>query len=143
MLRVKLKKLSENAVIPFYANPTDAGMDLTATSIQIVEEKDYGYISYGTGLAFEIPVGYVGLIFPRSSISKTGLVLANSVGVIDSGYRGEVSCRFKWVRGTEFYKVGDRIAQIIIIPHPHTTFIEEGELSDSQRGEGGYGSTGN
>lgn len=80
-MKVKIKKLNENAVIPQYAKPGDAGMDLTATSKYFDE---YGNICYGTGLAFEIPQGYVGLVFPRSSCSKQQLVLANAVGVIDS-----------------------------------------------------------
>jgi dUTP pyrophosphatase len=84
MIEVNVKKLVENAVIPTYAQDGDAGMDLTATSINVVETPDFGYIEYGTGLAFEIPKGFVGLLYPRSSVSKTGLILANSVGVVDS-----------------------------------------------------------
>ena len=91
-LKVKIKRLSDNAVIPTYAHATDAGMDLVATSKTIDE---YGNVVYGTGIALEIPNGYVGLVFPRSSNSKKHLLLTNSVGVIDSGYRGEVTfkCR--------------------------------------------------
>ena len=80
-LKVKIKKLNENAVIPTYAKYGDAGMDLVATSKYY---DDNGNIVYGTGLAFEIPKGYVGLLFPRSSNSKQQLLLSNSVGVIDS-----------------------------------------------------------
>jgi len=97
----------------------------------------------------EIPKGYVGLVFPRSSIRKTDLSLTNSVGVIDSGYRGELQATFKKVYGPNDvridqtdYKVGDRIAQIIIIPYPQITFVEVDELSITERGEGGFGSTG-
>jgi dUTP pyrophosphatase len=114
-------------------------------------------ITYGLGIALEIPKGFVGLVFPRSSIRKTGLQLSNSVGVIDSGYRGELQATFNKVFGGEamydemkvneiqpndFYKVGDRIAQIIIIPYPPIEFDEVAELSDTERGEGGFGSTG-
>lgn len=91
-MEVKIKKLCETAVIPSYAKPGDAGMDLVATSR--VFDK-YGNVEYGTGLAMEIPEGYVGLIFARSSISKQDLSLANAVGVIDSGYRGEIKFKFK------------------------------------------------
>lgn len=80
-MEVKIKKLNENAVIPTYAKDGDAGMDLTATSKSFDE---YGNVVYGTGLAFEIPKGYVGLLFPRSSNAKTELFLTNSVGVLDS-----------------------------------------------------------
>ena len=80
-MKVKIKKLCENAVIPSYANPGDAGMDLVATSRMF---DKYGNVEYGTGLAMEIPEGYVGLIFPRSSICKQDLSLSNAVGVIDS-----------------------------------------------------------
>ena len=91
-MEVKIKKLCDSAVIPSYAKPGDAGMDLVATS-RIFDK--YGNVEYGTGLAMEIPEGYVGLLFPRSSISKHDLSLANAVGVIDSGYRGEIKFKFK------------------------------------------------
>ena len=91
-MEVKIKKLCETAVVPSYAKPGDAGMDLVATS-RIFDK--YGNVEYGTGLAMEIPEGYVGLIFARSSIFKQDLSLANAVGVIDSGYRGEIKFKFK------------------------------------------------
>lgn len=142
-MEVKIKKLHEDAVIPKYAKPGDAGMDLTAVSMKIDE---YGNICYGTGLAFEIPEGYVGLVFPRSSNCKKGIILTNCVGVIDSGYRGEVSFKFKEIALGNFskviYKVGDRIGQIIIMPYPRIEFIEVEELSETERGTNGYGSTG-
>lgn len=169
-LNVRIKKLHPNSVIPTYAHDTDAGMDLTAVSRTIDE---YGNVFYGFGLAFEIPKGYVGLIFPRSSIYKSNLLLTNAVGVIDSGYRGEVSAKFAardnvvsyesfWCRLKQFftgqpqddsrnigvnttsetYKIGERIAQMIIVPYPKVTFEEVDELSDSERGNNGYGSSG-
>ena len=137
-MKVKIKKLVENAVIPQYAKEGDAGLDLVATSIT---QDDYGNIVYGTGIAIEIPKGYVGLVFPRSSNAKTNLYLTNSVGVIDSGYRGEIMAKFR-KGGSTTYKVGDRIAQLIIMPYPEVDFEEVDELSDSDRGVGGYGSTG-
>jgi dUTP pyrophosphatase len=138
---VKIKKLNENAVIPSYAKTGDAGMDLVAT--RIISNTTFD-VSYGTDLAMEIPNGFVGLVFPRSSIRKYELVLSNSVGVIDSGYRGELQATFKKENGLDSlaYKVGDRIAQIMIIPHPPIEFNEVDELSDTERGDGGFGSTG-
>ena len=136
-MQVKIKKLNPNAVIPTYAKQGDAGMDLVATSMKF----DGTQITYGTGLAMEIPKGFVGLIFPRSSIRKTDLILSNSVGVIDSGYRGEIQATFKR-SGVYAYAVGDRICQIMIIPHPPIEFEEVDELSDTERGDGGFGSTG-
>ena len=144
-LNVKIKKLHENAVIPSYAKDGDAGMDLVATSKSY---DDYGNVVYGTGLAFEIPKGYVGYVFPRSSNAKKDLILSNSVGVIDSGYRGEVVFKFKLTCGFidnqegHDYDAGDRIGQIIIMPYPKVNFIEVDKLSDSERGQGGFGSTG-
>ena len=143
-MKVKIKKLSSDAVVPTYAKSGDAGMDMVATKV-ISDGLDS--ITYGTDIAVEIPEGFVGLVFPRSSIRKTNLQLSNSVGVIDSGYRGEIQATFKKIQGVsnqtlENYKVGDRIAQIMIIPHPVIEFEEVEELSNTERGEGGFGSTG-
>lgn len=141
-MQVKIKKLNDVAVIPSYSKPGDAGMDLTAISKEVVDKGEYGYISYDFGLSLEIPEGYVGLIFPRSSCSNTGAILSNSVGVIDSSYRGSISARFKQIKGTKEYEVGDRVAQLIIVPYPQITFEEVEELDETERGTGGYGSTG-
>jgi len=140
-MKVKIKKLVENAVIPAYSKPGDAGMDLTCTEIELTQD----YIAYKTGLAFEIPEGYVGLLFPRSSNSKKDLLLSNSVGVLDSGYRGQVEFRYKHI-STDWdlankYSVRDRIGQIIILPYPQIEFEEVQELSETERGNGGFGST--
>ena len=144
-MQVKIKRLKPNAVIPTYAKDGDAGMDLVATS---VISETHTQITYGLGIALEIPNGFVGLVFPRSSIRKTRLQLSNSVGVIDSGYRGELQATFNKIITTienqkNDYKVGDRVAQIMIIPHPSIDFQEVEYLSNTQRGEGGFGSTGN
>lgn len=168
MLQVKVKKFHKGAVIPSYAKPGDAGLDLTAVSKEF--DKD-GNIVYDIGLGFEIPDGYVGLLFPRSSNAKKDLILTNSVGVIDSGYRGTVMMKYKPsgvfvdfndkseedfknsfdgisfpdVKGNlkaELYAVGERVGQIIIIPRPSIELVEVDELSTSERGAGGYGSTG-
>ena len=141
MINVKIKRLHFNSVIPKYAKPGDAGLDLTAISVSIEDHKTYGYIEYDSGLAIEIPEGYVGLLYPRSSISDKGLIMSNSVGVIDSGYRGSIKARFKAIPNTDVYNVGDRFAQLIIIPYPSVIFEEVGELSNTERGQGGYGST--
>jgi dUTP pyrophosphatase len=140
-MKVRIKKLNENAVIPTYAKDGDAGMDLVAT--RIISNTTFD-VSYGTDLAMEIPNGFVGLVFPRSSIRKYELALSNSVGVIDSGYRGELQATFKKTNGLDSlaYKVGDRIAQIMIIPYPPIEFDEVNDLSDTERGDGGFGSTG-
>jgi len=137
-MQVKIKKLHELVEIPTYAKPGDAGMDLTAVSI----EKDaYGNAVIHTGLAVEIPEGYVGLVFPRSSISKYDMHLRNSVGVIDSGYRGEIMLKFSFLEDGNLYQMGDKVAQLIILPYPQITFEEVDELSETERGEGGFGST--
>lgn len=140
-LKVNVKKLHSSAVIPEYAKDGDAGLDLTAT--RIINETDT-QITYDTELSFEIPKGYVGLVFPRSSIRKYELSLSNSVGVIDSGYRGSIQATFIKTNGKHSvkYNVGDRICQIIIIPYPHVIINEVSELSDSERGHDGFGSTG-
>lgn len=151
-LLVNIETCHENAEVPEYQQDGDAGMDLKA-----VEKKKHTKTElwFKTGLKMAIPRGYVGLIFPRSSISEKPLLLSNSVGVIDSGYRGEIEVRFdKQVTGYKEdgsphygdifqYEVGDRIAQMIIIPYPKVEFVETESLNfDTSRGSGGFGSTG-
>jgi len=163
-MEVKIKRLISEAVIPQYSKEGDAGLDLIATSYK----NENGNFVYGTGLAIEIPLGYVGLLYPRSSISKTCLQLTNSVGVIDSGYRGEIIFKFdshynyyfenddktniplhydddhlEVNQGDplEIYKIGDKIGQLIIMPYPKIEFKEVEELSNTDRGVGGFGST--
>ena len=140
-MKVKMKKLHPDAVKPKYAKESDAGMDLVAT--EIISNTTF-QVTYGLGIAIEIPDGMVGLVFPRSSIRNTELTLSNSVGVIDAGYRGELQVTFNKLNGLDSvaYKVGDRVAQIVIVPHPIVQFVEVDELSESKRGEGGFGSTG-
>lgn len=146
---VKFKKLVDGVITPKYAKPGDAGMDLVAVSYKYDEELD-NHI-YGTGIAIEIPEGYVGLLFPRSSNRKTNAYMTNHVGIIDSGYRGEIMVTFKQrdFNGDPItdetptpYKVGDRIAQLIIMPYPQINLVETDELSETERGTGGHGSTG-
>ena len=142
-MKVNVKKLDSSAALPTYSKHGDAGMDLTATSKSYDE---HGNVVYGTSLAFEIPAGFVGLLFPRSSNTKKDLILGNSVGVIDSGYRVEVVFKFKAAlkenhRMKNLYNVGDRIGQIIIMPYPQIEFNLVDELSTTDRGIGGFGST--
>jgi dUTP pyrophosphatase len=150
---IKFKKLSDNAVTPTYAKENDAAMDLTA--VDIMETEDY--IEYRTDISIQLPKDHVGLLFPRSSNSKKDLLLCNSVGVLDAGYRGSINFRFKKVKhgshisgGTVFdflnsknniYKVGEKIGQILIIPRPLIEFEEVDSLEESERGDGGFGST--
>ena len=150
-MQVKFKKLHPDAVTPSYAKAGDAGLDLTATSINVTNN----FVEYGTGIAIEIPEGHVGFMIPRSSVTKTGLIMKNSIGVIDSGYRGELRARYtislmvglpEAIENTKeqfLYKVGERVAQLIIVPIPTIELEEVSELSDSHRGASGYGSTGN
>ena len=176
-MKVKIKRIHKDAVIPKYAMPCDAGMDITAVS----KEFDYesGCVIFGAGISVEIPEGYVGLLFPRSSIYKRCMEMTNCVGVIDAGYRGEIKvimrsanrlvrpkrfwnriraifCKmvFKHINddtnsvivdniNTNDYNVGDRVAQLIIMPFPTVEFDEVESLSDSVRGQNGHGSTGN
>ena len=139
-MNIKIKKLDPAAKIPKYAKHGDAGMDLTCVGFSQAET----YVEYDTGLAMEIPEGHVGFLFPRSSVSKTNLMLANCVGVVDSGYRGPVKLRFKEMNGPigGRYKIGDRVGQLIIMPVPNFNCVEVDELTETSRGEGGFGSTG-
>ena len=170
-MEVKFKKLSDKAVIPTKAHPTDAGFDMVAVKINITDN----YVEYETNIALEIPDGYVGLLFPRSSNSKKDLLLANSVGVVDSCYRGDVKFRFKRIfmpviqevmvapptgdvlkdaqntrkvpglayRDDFIYKEGDKIGQLVIMPIPEITLVETDELTETDRGETGFGASGN
>ena len=186
MITLKVKRLCPEAKLPTRAHSTDAGLDIYATS-RVFDED--GNATYGTGIAVEIPDGHVGLLFPRSSIAERDLTLSNSVGVIDSGYRGEIKFKFKPsllyidrdgightptdYKGSNqtdistqlvsahgrhedmpdvhdgclpfpprVYEVGERIGQLIVIPIPYVSVVESTDLSESERGEGGYGSTG-
>lgn len=139
-IKLKVKKLHPDAVIPSIAKPGDAGMDLTAVSQSV--DADTNMI-YHIGIAVEIPEGHVGLLFPRSSNSKKDLLLSNSVGVIDSGYRGELMVKFKKLQTfPKHYEIGERVAQLVIMEIPKVTVAVVDELSSSERGEGGFGSTG-
>ncbi len=139
-MKIKFKKLHSEAVTPTYSKRGDAGLDLTAVSEEWNE--DNSIVTYGTGLAIEIPEGYVGLLFPRSSVFKTSLNLSNSVGILDSGYRGEIMFKYRYLEEGMVYDVKDRVGQLLILPYPSIELEEAEELSSTERGEGGYGSTG-
>ena len=137
-MKIKIKKLHEKAIIPSYSKNGDAGMDLTVTSC---EKLDSEHLKYNFGISIEIPAGFVGLVFPRSSCYKQRQILSNCVGVIDSGYRGEISAVMTG-SSIENYKIGERAAQLIIMPIPFIEFEEVDKLSETERGINGYGSTG-
>lgn len=144
-LNVRYKKLHPDAVEPKRGSTFAAGYDVTAVSY----EWDYAnkVMVYHTGLAFEIPSGYVGLLFTRSSIYRKDMALTNCVGVLDSDYRGEVLFKYalRYHTGREkpvIYEVGERIGQLVVMPVPHITFFESDSLTETERGANGYGSTG-
>jgi len=140
-MNLKVKLLTENARLPAYAKPGDGCMDITATSKEWDEKNEV--LVFGTGLALEIPRGHVGLLFPRSSVYKTGLSLANSIGVVDAGFRGEVKVIFyPGNRPKENFEPGDRVAQLMIIPIPYVNVQVVEDLSKTERGEGGFGHSG-
>ncbi len=145
MMRVEFMKCDPDAVTPEKGTEHSAGFDMVFVNSNPTDEKPY--IQYGTGIKVAIPKGHVGLLFPRSSISKTNLMLANCVGVIDSDYRGEVFCRFKVIPGNgEPYMHREKGCQLIIMPIPeielHELDREEFSLLGTERGGGGFGSTG-
>ena len=135
-------KLTDGAPLPKHAKPGDAGMDLTTR--ETVEIAPQGTVMVPSGVSMAIPEGYVGLVFPRSGLSsKRGINLANNVGVIDSGYRGDVTLPlYNAGHETQVVERGERVAQIIIVPFATCECVEVGELSETERGEGGFGSTG-
>ena len=138
-MKIRYRLLAEFAEPPRKGTDGAAGFDLTCSRI------DYGtrQMVCHTDVAFEIPEGYFGLLLPRSSVSRTQLRLANSAGVIDSDYRGEVSFVFDTpFVGPSPYQPGDRVGQILILPCPPVELVQSDTLSDTERGAGGYGSTG-
>lgn len=145
-MNIKFKRLTEKAIAPVKAHATDAGFDLTCTGITTeVNERGQLIIVYHTGIAVEIPEGYFGALVPRSSISNKTLMLTNSLGTIDAGYRGEIMAKMRATTDVvpSVYNEGERFAQLLILPVPEVQFEEVEELSESDRSENGYGSTGN
>ena len=141
---VKIKKLSKNAVIPTYGSASAAGADLYACLDSALEIPPGETRFVHTGLCAEIPQGFAGLVFARSGLAcKKDLAPANKVGVIDSDYRGEIMVAIhNHGKEARFIEPGERVAQLLIMPYAAANFIECDELSDTARGEGGFGSTG-
>ena len=143
---IRYNRLSNKAVAPVKAHATDAGFDLVATRID-TEINECGQLTlvYHTDLAVEIPDRYFGVLVPRSSISKKSITLTNCIGVINSSDRGEVTAKFRSTTDVvpALYREGERFAQLLILPVPDVQFEESNTLSETDRGEGGYGSTNN
>ena len=143
-MEIKIKRLNERAKIPTFGTEFSAGADLYCAEEHEISVCSGQKCSIGTGISMEIPEGYVGLVFARSGLAcKNGLRLCNSVGVIDADYRGEIKVVLhndsEYVREI---KPGERVAQMIVMPYPKVSFIEVEELSDTLRGESGFGGTG-
>lgn len=141
---LKVKKLDDRATLPTYGSDYAAGADLYAVidGELTIEPNETAFVH--TGISLEIPVGYAGLVYARSGLAcKRGLAPANKVGVIDADYRGEVMVALH-NHGTEAQTIatGERVAQLVIAPYLTANFVEAEELSDTVRGEGGFGSTG-
>ncbi len=144
MVKVNLKKLNKNAIIPTKGSVSSAGYDLYACLENSVEIKPGETVKIPTGLAIEVPEGYVGLIFARSGLSiKKNIAPANKVGVCDSDYRGEYIVALKNDGDTQYVvRNGDRVAQLVVVPFLDVEFKEVENLTETKRGENGFGSTG-
>ena len=142
-MNIKIKRLKNGAVIPTRGSEYAAGSDLYSAENDLYIE-DRQTVMIGTGIAMEIPEGYVGLVYARSGLAcKEGLAPANKVGVIDSDYRGEIKVALYNQSGEKkLVKKGERIAQIVIAPFLTPEFTEVSELDETDRGDGGCGSTG-
>lgn len=143
-MKVRIKKINENAIIPTYGTEYSAGADLYALLDSKIEIKPHETVFVHTGISVEIPEGYCGLVFARSSMgAKRGLAPANKVGVIDADYRGEIMVTLhNHSEITQTVEPGERIAQLAIVPFLKAEFEEVDELTDTTRGAGGFGSTG-
>lgn len=144
MMNIRVKKLNEKAILPTYGSEYAAGADLYACIDESITINPGETVMIHTGLAMEIPAGYAGLIYPRSGMaSKRGLAPANKVGVVDPDYRGEFMVALHNHSLTaQIVEPNERIAQLVITPFLTASFEETDELSDTVRGEGGFGSTG-
>ena len=143
-IKVNIKKLDKDAILPTYGSEYAAGADLYSVS-ETFEIEAGKTVLVHTGVAIELPQGLVGLIYARSGLaSKKGLAPANKVGVIDCDYRGEIMVALhNHSSETRRVEKGERIAQLVIAPYYTAEFTEVDELSDTVRGDGGFGSTGN
>lgn len=146
-ITVKFKKLNEHADPPSYVTNNSAGADLTVIDVEY--DRIRNIYKYHTGLAVEIPKGYLGLLFPKSNVADYDLILANCVGVIDSDYRGEICAKFRpikhrsklyeWLFGRNIYYPYEKCVQLIIIPYPKINFVGVEKLSETERGDKGFG----
>jgi dUTP pyrophosphatase len=140
---VKIRRLRENAKLPLYRTKGAAGADLSACLDEPIVLQRGDIVSIPTGIAVEIPPGYEGQVRPRSSLGKQGLTIPNAPGTIDSDYRGEVMVLLvNLSREACTIAPGDRIAQLVIAPVVQASFVESDDLSETERGHGGFGSTG-
>ncbi|MER7082024.1 dUTP pyrophosphatase [Saccharopolyspora antimicrobica] len=142
-VKVLLTRLDPDVPLPSYAKPGDAGADLVTTTDLVLEPGERAVV--GTGIALALPEGYAGFVHPRSGLAaKAGLSVVNAPGTVDSGYRGEIKvCLINHDREDSLsLRRGDRIAQLVVQRVEHAVFQEVDELPASQRGAGGYGSTG-
>lgn len=142
-MELKFKKRNKDVPTPKYSRDGDCALDLTAVSVSHTTK----YVEYDTGIAVQIPEGYVGMVVPRSSVTNKDLMLKNSLGIIDTNFVGFISFRFKLADKhigmfPDVYKVGERIGQLMIVPIPKLTMIEVDELAVTNRGDGAYGSSG-
>ena len=139
---MRFTKLTSTAITPTRGTPGAAGLDLYADEDALITSGAPVFV--GTGIAVEIPEGYVGLVFIRSGLSKSGVGLTNSVGVIDSDYRGEIKLSMIYVAGNggHYIRARDRVAQLVVLPAPLFDLIEVDALAPTERGSGGFGSTG-
>lgn len=139
-MKVKVKLLTDNAQIPVFGKTDDAGADLTVTDV--IKEGLFK-VTYKFGIAVELPLNYYAMIVPRSSVRKTFQWLSNSCGIIDNGYRGEIQATFYRIPFiSTLYKVGERACQLIVRPQMMVVYTLTDKLTDTQRGDGGFGSTG-
>lgn len=143
-VKVRIKKLCEGAIVPTYGTPNSAGADLYCVADAPVVIEPHSTVLVHTGIAIELPEGTVGLVYPRSGLAtKRSLAPANKVGVIDSDYRGEIMVALHNHGAVEqVVESGERIAQLVVAPYYVANFEETDELSDTERGSGGFGSTG-
>lgn len=143
-MKIRFKKLNERAVMPAYGSPYSAGADLYNAEAEKVTLQAGDSFLFHTAIAMEIPEGYVGLVYARSGLAaKKGLAPANKVGVIDADYRGEIMvCLHNHSKKDQIVEPGERIAQLVIAPFLTAEYEEADTLSDTVRGEGGFGSTG-
>ncbi|MGI9556319.1 MAG: dUTP diphosphatase [Solirubrobacterales bacterium] len=142
-MQLRFRLLTPEASPPSRAHPDDAGLDICASEATTILPG--GRASVGTGIALEIPAGHAGLVLPRSGLAaRHGIALVNSPGLIDSGYRGEIRVLLLNTDASEPFEVrpGDRIAQLLVTQYAGVEPLAADELSDSARGEGGFGSTG-